>query len=182
MEIIKTPFDDLFLFQPKVFGDERGYFYESFNQLKFNELTGWTDVNFVQDNQSLSQKNVLRGMHFQIPPHAQAKLVRVIKGAVLDVVVDLRKDSAQFGAHYSVVISEKNHTQLFIPAGFAHGFLTLEDQTIFSYKCTAYYNQESEISLNWNDPDLGIKWGINNPIVSAKDQSAQSFNQFNSPF
>lgn len=182
MEIIKTPFEGLFLFQPKLFGDERGYFYESFNQRKFNELTGWQNVNFVQDNQSLSQKNVLRGMHFQVPPHAQGKLVRVIRGAVLDVVVDLRKNSPQFGKHYSVEISDKNHTQLFIPAGFAHGFLTLEDHTIFSYKCTAYYHQESEVSLNWNDEDLGIDWGIHAPLVSAKDQAAISFKQYNSPF
>lgn len=181
LEIIKTPFEGLYLFQPKVFGDERGYFFESFNQRIFNDLTGSNHINFVQDNQSMSQKDVLRGMHFQVPPNAQAKLVRVIRGAVLDVVVDLRKDSPQFGKHFSVKITDENHTQLYIPEGFAHGFLTLEDHTVFSYKCTGYYHQESEVSLKWDDKDLDIDWKLDNPIVSAKDQAAISFNKYNSP-
>lgn len=181
MEIIETPLPGLHLLKPKVFADDRGYFFESFNQQRFNELLG-KDFTFVQDNQSRSQKNVLRGMHFQQPPHAQGKLVRVIVGAVLDVVVDLRIGSPQFGKSYAVQLTDQNHLQLFIPEGFAHGFLTLEDDTIFSYKCTDYYHPNAEGSIFWNDPELGIDWPTTSPIVSEKDQNGQLFSALKSPF
>ncbi len=181
MEIIKTKFKGLFVLKPRVFKDDRGYFFESFNRKKFADLTGVT-TNFVQDNQSLSQKGVLRGMHFQKPPHAQAKLVRVITGAVLDVVVDIRQNSPTYGAHYAIELSDQNHHQLYIPEGFAHGFLTLSDHTIFSYKCSDYYHPETEGALLWNDPKLNINWGTENPLVSEKDRNAAIFDSFQSPF
>lgn len=181
MEIIERPIPGLFLLKPKVFGDSRGYFYESFSQTEFNTLIG-EETTFVQDNQSLSQKNVLRGLHFQVPPHAQGKLVRVVRGAVLDVVVDLRKNSPFYGKHYSVELTEKNHLQLYIPAGFAHGFLTLQDQTIFTYKCTQYYNKESEDVILWNDPSLSINWKVDAPMISEKDEQGKTFKSFESPF
>lgn len=168
MEIINTPLKDLFLIQPRVFEDERGYFYESWNRQLFEQAGIKAD--FVQDNQSLSQKGVLRGLHFQHPPFAQAKLVRVITGAVLDVVVDIRQKSPSFGQHYSVELNEKNKTMLYIPEGFAHGFLTLSDNTIFAYKCAGFYNKTAEDCLLWNDPQLNINWNITNPILSDKDQ------------
>lgn len=181
MEIIDTPLSGLFVLKPKIFGDSRGYFFESYSQNTFNKLVG-EDVEFVQDNQSLSQKNVLRGLHFQKPPHAQGKLVRVIRGAVLDVVVDLRKNSADFGKHYSIELTEHNQIQLYIPAGFAHGFLTLQDQTIFTYKCTQYYNRESEDVILWNDRTLAIDWNVEEPLISDKDLHGKFFDSFNSPF
>ena len=180
MKVIKTPIPDLLVIQPKVFEDERGYFFESFNKDKFN-IEG-INCEFLQDNESKSQKGVLRGLHFQNPPYAQAKLVRVIKGAVLDVAVDIRKSSATYGQHYTLELSEMNKTIMFIPEGFAHGFLTLADNTIFSYKCTQLYNKASEDVIFWNDPDLKINWGITDPILSEKDQNAQKFKDFNSLF
>ena len=138
--------------------------------------------NFVQDNESKSQKNVLRGLHFQKPPFAQAKLVRVIKGAVLDVAVDIRKDSPTYGEWESVELTEENKLMYWIPAGFAHGFLTLKDDTIFSYKCTNVYNKESEGSIKWDDSILNINWNIQNPIISEKDKKSPSFNGFITPF
>ena len=175
-----TGFEGLFVIQPKVFEDGRGYFFESFNAaiLKKNGI----DVNFVQDNQSLSSKNVLRGLHFQNQPFAQAKLVSVTKGSVLDVVVDIRKNSTTYGQHFKLILSEKNKSMLFIPIGFAHGFLTLEDNTIFSYKCSNFYNKESEGSILWNDETLNIDWGIKKPIISDKDKVAPLFKSYNSPF
>ena len=134
MNSIKTPIKDLLILEPKVFEDDRGYFFESFNKKKLEDLG--INVEFVQDNQSLSNKNVLRGLHFQVPPFAQGKLVRVIKGSVLDVAVDIRKESETYGQYFSVILSEQNKKMFWIPPGFAHGFLTLEDQTIFSYKCS----------------------------------------------
>ncbi len=180
MEIKETNIKDLLIIQPRVFPDERGYFFESFNQAKLKEQ-GF-DHRFVQDNISKSTKNVLRGLHFQAPPHAQGKLVQVIKGSVLDVAVDIRPGSPTYGEYYSILLSEENKTQLFIPAGFAHGFLTLEDDTIFSYKCTDFYNKESEQSILWNDSDINIKWGVENPTVSEKDRKAIKFQDFKSPF
>ena len=180
MNIIKTPIKNLLVLEPKVFEDERGYFFESFNKKKLEDIG--IKESFVQDNQSLSNKNVLRGLHFQAPPFAQGKLVRVIKGSVLDVAVDIRKDSPTFGNYFSVILSEKNKKMFWIPPGFAHGFLTLEDQTIFSYKCSGDYNLSSEGSLLWNDPHLKIEWNIDQPIVSAKDQEAQPFTSFKTPF
>ena len=137
---------------------------------------------FVQDNQSLSQKGVLRGLHFQKPPFAQGKLVRVIKGSVLDVAVDIRRGSPTYGQYQAEVLSEENQAQFWIPPGFAHGFLTLEDHTIFSYKCTEYYNRESEDGIRWNDPDVHINWGVQNPTLSDKDQAASFLKDLESPF
>tara|TARA_B110000908_G_scaffold127798_1_gene149958 strand:+ start:5211 stop:5753 length:543 start_codon:yes stop_codon:yes gene_type:complete len=180
MNIIKTPIENLLVLEPKVFEDERGYFFESFNKKKFEDIG--IKESFVQDNQSLSNKNVLRGLHFQAPPFAQGKLVRVITGSVLDIAVDIRKESATYGKYFSIILSEQNKKMFWIPPGFAHGFLTLEDQTIFSYKCSGDYNPSSEGSLLWNDPQLNIEWNIDEPIVSAKDQEAQAFTSFKSPF
>ncbi|TVR41751.1 MAG: dTDP-4-dehydrorhamnose 3,5-epimerase [Cryomorphaceae bacterium] len=171
----------LFLLKPTVFGDDRGYFYESYNAKRFTELTGVQDA-FVQDNQSLSQKNVLRGLHFQNPPHAQGKLVRVLQGAVQDVVVDIRKSSPHFGRYFEVELTAENNLQLYIPPGFAHGFLTLEDNTIFVYKCTDFYNKNSEGCILWNDASLGINWKTEHPIVSEKDKLGQRFEDFTSLF
>jgi dTDP-4-dehydrorhamnose 3,5-epimerase len=174
--------DGLLELTPRVFEDERGYFFESFNQRTFNEAVG-EEIIFVQDNESLSSKNVLRGMHFQTPPYAQGKLVRVTQGAVLDVAVDLRKNSKTYGQYHKCVLSAKNKKQFWIPAGFAHGFLTLEENTVFNYKCTNYYNQASELALNWNDPSLAIEWELNTaPVLSAKDQNNPAFTNFSSPF
>ena len=180
MKIIKTPIENLLVLEPKVFEDERGYFFESFNKKKLEDIG--IKESFVQDNQSLSNKNVLRGLHFQAPPFAQGKLVRVITGSVLDIAVDIRKESATYGKYFSIILSEQNKKMFWIPPGFAHGFLTLEDQTIFSYKCSGDYNPSSEGSLLWNDPQLNIEWNIDEPIVSAKDQEAQAFTSFKSPF
>ncbi len=180
MKIIETSLSGLFIIEPKVFKDERGYFYEAYNQRLFEEKA-ITD-NFVQDNQSLSQKNVIRGLHFQCPPHAQAKLVRVIKGAVLDVVVDIRKNSPTYGKTFSIELTEDNFLMLYIPIGFAHGFATLEDHTIFAYKCSAFYNKSSEDTILWNDPTLNIQWNIKNPVLSEKDKAGKRFDEFVSPF
>jgi dTDP-4-dehydrorhamnose 3,5-epimerase len=158
MQITLTSIPDLLIVQPKVFEDNRGYFYESYSKLLFQQHG--IDADFVQDNQSLSEAGVLRGLHFQNPPYAQGKLVRVIKGAILDVVVDIRKKSVTYGQHFAIELNEQNKTMLWIPEGFAHGFLTLENQTIFSYKCTNYYNKASEGCIMWNDKDLGINWNI----------------------
>lgn len=171
MNIIETPIPGLLEIVPKVFGDDRGYFYESYNKALFENFG--IDLEFVQDNQSLSNKGVLRGLHFQNPPYAQGKLVRVIQGAVLDVVVDIRKGSPTYGKHHKVLLSGENKLMFWVPPGFAHGFATLEDQTIFSYKCTNLYNKESEGSVLWNDPALGIDWGVENPLLSEKDKEAK---------
>jgi dTDP-4-dehydrorhamnose 3,5-epimerase len=181
MEAISTFIDGLFILKPRIFSDERGWFFESFNQKVFNELTN-TSTNFVQDNQSCSKKNVIRGLHFQAPPYAQGKLVSVIKGKVIDVAVDIRKNSPTYGKHVSIELSSENKLMLWIPEGFAHGFVALEDDTIFSYKCTNYYNKESEGTLQWNDPDLQIDWTIDKEILSEKDKVAQPFATFVSPF
>lgn len=178
--VIETGFKDLLVIQPNVFEDERGYFYESYNREVYNKLG--LNFEFVQDNQSLSQKGVLRGLHFQNPPHEQGKLVRVLKGAVLDVTLDIRKNSPTFGKHFSIELNEKNKTCLYVPPGFAHGFLTLENQTIFFYKCTQYYNKASEGAVLWNDKDLGINWGVSDPTLSEKDKQATPFAAFKSMF
>lgn len=180
MQLKSTPISDLLIVQPKVFEDERGHFFESYNKTIFDQLG--IDVNFVQDNQSLSQTGVLRGLHFQKPPFAQGKLVRVIKGSVLDVAVDIRKNSPTYGNHFDIVLSEKNKKMLWIPEGFAHGFLTLENDTIFLYKCTNYYNKASEECILWNDTDIAIDWKINSPILSEKDIQGNVFKDFISPF
>ncbi|MBL4668863.1 MAG: dTDP-4-dehydrorhamnose 3,5-epimerase [Flavobacteriales bacterium] len=180
MKFVKIEIEGLVVIDPNVFEDDRGHFYESYNKERF-EKNGIKDL-FVQDNQSLSQKGVLRGLHFQNPPCAQAKLIRVIKGKVLDIAVDLRKESPTYGEHYSIELSASNKKMFYIPTGFAHGFLTLEDDTIFSYKCSNFYNKESEDALLWNDATLGIDWKIINPLLSDKDKEAPSFNQYISPF
>lgn len=169
MKVIRTDIEGLAVIEPKVFSDERGYFFEAFNQKAFNEEVG--PVEFVQDNESKSSYGVVRGLHFQRPPYAQAKLVRVVKGRVLDVAVDLREGSPTYGKHFSVELSEENHRMLFIPRGFAHGFSVLSEDVIFQYKCDNYYHPESEGAVAWNDPDLGIDWGIpaDKVILSAKD-------------
>jgi dTDP-4-dehydrorhamnose 3,5-epimerase len=176
MEVIQTPLQDCILLKPVVFNDTRGFFFESFNQNKFKELTGQL-VNFVQDNQSYSTYGVVRGLHFQRDEHAQAKLVRVLKGKVLDVAVDLRPDSPTFGKHFSSVLSEDNKLQLFIPRGFAHGFSVLSDHAEFFYKCDNYYNKESEGTILFNDPELNIDWGIPEADIhiSDKDRGSGSF-------
>jgi len=180
MEVIKTPIEGLLVINPKIFGDDRGHFFESWSKESFAE--NGLDLDFVQDNQSFSSKGVLRGLHFQNPPFAQGKLVRVIKGAVLDVVVDVRKESSTYGQYFSIEINEENKTIFWIPAGFAHGFITLEDDTIFTYKCTGVYNSASEEALLWSDNDLNIDWGVINPLVSDKDLVAGSFKNFKSQF
>lgn len=180
MEIIQTGIKDLIILKPRVFEDERGYFFESYNKSVFSQ--NGLDMEFVQDNQSLSQKGVLRGLHFQNEPHAQGKLVRVINGSVLDVAVDIRKASPTYGKSFSIELNEKNKTMFYIPPGFAHGFLTLENNTIFSYKCTKVYNKASEGCLLWNDPDLNINWGISDPIISEKDLLGEKFLNFQSKF
>ena len=180
MEIIETKIPDLYIVKPRVFKDNRGYFFEAYNKEAF--LRNGIDQNFVQDNESKSGKGVLRGLHFQKPPFAQGKLVRVIKGAVLDVAVDIRKSSPTYGQWSSIELTEENKLMYWIPPGFAHGFVTLEDNTIFFYKCTNIYNKESEGSILWNDPDLNIDWGIDNPLLSEKDQKSPLFKDFESPF
>lgn len=180
MKIIKTPIPGLLEIEPAIFGDDRGYFYESYNKDAFYQVGITAD--FVQDNQSLSSKGVLRGLHFQNPPHVQGKLVRVISGAVLDVALDIRVGSPTYGQHYSVELTGENKKMFWIPPGFAHGFLTLENDTIFAYKCTALYNKASEGAVLWNDPQLNINWNIDAPLVSAKDQEAPAFNTLKSQF
>lgn len=181
MQIEKTRFRDLLVIQPSVFADERGAFQESFNEARFRIETG-LNLTFVQDNESVSKRNVIRGLHFQIPPKGQAKLVRVSRGSVLDVAVDLRRTEPTFGKYYSQVLSGENATQLFIPEGFAHGFLVLEDNTIFSYKCTNYYSKELERSIRWNDPSIAINWGCDTPLLSNRDEQAMLLSEFETPF
>ena len=158
MKVIKTDIEGLAVIEPTVFGDHRGYFFEAFNQKAFNEEVA--PVEFVQDNESKSTYGVVRGLHMQLPPHAQAKLVRVVSGRALDVAVDLRKGSQTYGKHFAVELSGENHLQLFIPKGFAHGFAVLSDEVVFQYKCDGYYAPESEAAVIWNDPDLAVDWRI----------------------
>ena len=181
MEVIKTMIPDVLILEPEVFGDARGFFFESYNQKKLAELTG-LDVNFVQDNHSKSAKGVLRGLHFQRSPYAQGKLLRVVAGKIFDVAVDIRKDSPTFGVWTSAYLSAENKKQFWIPAGFAHGFLSLEDNTELLYKATDFYNPEAEGCIRWDDPDLNIAWGaelkkigIESPTLSFKDKTAISF-------
>lgn len=174
MNVIKTEIEGLVIIEPKVFGDERGYFFESFSQREFEEKVCQTV--FVQDNESKSKYGVLRGLHFQKPPYAQAKLVRVIKGKVLDVAVDIREESPTFGKHVAVELSEENKRQLFIPRGFAHGFVVLSDEAVFQYKCDNYYAPDYEDGILWNDPKLGIDWKIpeEDVILSEKDKRSRT--------
>jgi dTDP-4-dehydrorhamnose 3,5-epimerase len=180
MELIKTPLEGLLIIKPDIFGDDRGYFFESFSHGKFQQQG--IDTQFLQDNESKSKKGVLRGLHFQAPPFEQGKLVRVVHGSVLDVAVDIRKKSPTYGKWESIVLSGENKLMYWIPAGFAHGFVTLKDDTVFFYKCTNMYNKASEGSILWNDPDLNINWGISDPLVSEKDKLSPMFKEILSPF
>ncbi len=182
MNVIRTDIEGLVIIEPRLFKDQRGYFFESFSEREFAEKVA--PVHFVQDNESKSSYGVLRGLHFQKPPYAQAKLVRVVKGCVLDVAVDLRKGSPTYGKHFSVELSEDNHRQLFIPRGFAHGFCVLSEEVIFQYKCDNYYAPQSEGALRWNDPDLAIDWKIpsGDIILSDKDKSNPVFKEMEDVF
>jgi len=180
MNLTETDFKDLFVCEPMVFGDARGYFFEAFNERLFNQKSG-LKVNFIQDNQSFSAYGVLRGLHMQKGEFAQAKLVRVLKGKVLDVVVDLRKDEPTYSKHYSIILSAENKKQLFIPRGFAHGFVVLSEEAEFFYKCDNFYNSGSEAGILYDDSELDINWMLQRKqiIVSAKDQKNQKFSEFN---
>jgi dTDP-4-dehydrorhamnose 3,5-epimerase len=170
LKIFETPIKDLLVIQPTVFNDSRGYFFESFNQQKFNELTG-TNTIFVQDNQAFSSFGVLRGLHYQLNPFSQAKLVSVLHGKVLDVAVDIRKNSATYGQHFSIELSDENKTQLFVPRGFAHGYVVLSETAHFFYKCDNFYSKENEGGIAFNDSSLNIDWQIDlsKAILSDKD-------------
>jgi dTDP-4-dehydrorhamnose 3,5-epimerase len=180
MQVQETGFEGLLILQPRIFKDDRGAFYESWNDTTFKSLG--LNLIFIQDNQSVSHKNVLRGLHFQHAPHAQGKLVRVIRGQALDVVVDLRKNSKTYGRHYKLILCSEKANMMWIPAGFAHGFLALENDTVFQYKCDALYNPQSEECLIWNDPKLGVDWEIENPIISSKDEEGKRFDDLNTLF
>ena len=180
MEVIKTAIEGLVIIEPKVFGDTRGYFFESFSQREFEEKV--REVNFVQDNQSMSSYGVMRGLHFQAPPFTQSKLVRCVKGRVLDVAVDIRKGSPTYGKYKAVELDSETKRMLYLPEGFGHAFVSLEDNTIFSYKCSNFYNKESESGILWSDEDLNIDWKIDNPILSDKDKILGKLKDFDSPF
>ena len=182
MNLIKTNIDGLILLKPTIFKDDRGYFMESYNKKNINRLLG--NINFVQHNESKSFKGVLRGLHFQKPPFAQAKLVRCLKGSILDVALDLRKNSKTYGHYETTLLTRENNIQLFIPRGFAHGFIVLSESAIISYKVDEYYKPMYESGIIWHDNDLKIDWRINKAeiIVSKKDAKLQSFNNFVSPF
>ena len=182
MEVIKTAIPEVVILEPKVYQDDRGYFFEAFSEEVFSHLV--TPTHFVQDNESRSSYGVVRGLHFQAPPYAQAKLVRVVKGSVLDVAVDLRKGSPSYGTHVAVELSEENHRMLFIPRGFAHGFSVLSSDAIFQYKCDNYYAPQSEGAVAWDDPTLSIDWRVPTPdvILSTKDAHHPCFDKFDTPF
>lgn len=182
MRYTKTAIEGVVIIEPTVFGDDRGYFFESFKDEEFRAEV--CDTTFVQDNQSKSTCGVLRGLHFQAPPYSQSKLVRVVKGRVLDVAVDIRKGSPTYGKYEAIELSEENNRQLFIPRGFAHGFVVLSDEAVFQYRCDNYYNKESEGAIIWNDRDLGVDWGISEreAILSDKDRLNSLFKDFKSPF
>ena len=181
MKIERTHIEGLLVITPTIFKDDRGYFFESFNHKIFEKHTS-SKVNFVQDNQSKSEKNVLRGLHFQNPPFDQGKLVRVIAGSVLDIAVDIRKKSSTYGQHFKIILDTQKQQILWIPSGFAHGFVSLEDDTIFSYKCTNYYHKDSEGCILYNDSEIGIDWEVQHPILSAKDKVGENFSTFVSQF
>jgi dTDP-4-dehydrorhamnose 3,5-epimerase len=181
MDFINCDIKGLKIIEPTVFGDDRGYFFESFNQSEFEKALG-EKVNFCQDNQSLSNTGVVRGLHFQNPPHAQGKLVRVTQGSVLDVALDIRKESPTYGQFHVILLSAENKKQFWVPEGFAHGFSTLEDNTIFQYKCTNYYHPSSENSVLWCDTQLNIDWLVKDAIISSKDQLGVKWEDLITPF
>jgi len=176
MKVTSLDIPDVLLIEPQVFGDDRGFFFESFNQKKFEEAVG-RKINFVQDNHSKSVKGVLRGLHYQIPPKAQGNLVRVIQGEVFDVALDIRKSSPTFGKWVGEVISAENKKQIWIPEGFAHGFVAISETAEFLYKTTEFYNREHERAIRWNDQDIAIQWPMKNVSLSGKDEVAQSFKE-----
>ena len=182
MKFTETKISDVIIIEPTVFGDTRGYFLESYNQKKFEVVVGKTS--FVQDNESKSSKGVLRGLHFQKPPFEQAKLVRCVEGEVLDVAVDIRKNSKTYGKHVSVLLSGENKRQLFVPRGFAHGFLVLSNSATFAYKVDNTYAPEFDAGIRWNDKKLNIQWGLEESevLVSAKDSKLPFFSEFETPF
>ena len=182
MEVIKTAIEGLVIIEPKVFKDARGYFFESFSQREFEEKV--RPIRFVQDNESMSSYGVIRGLHFQKPPYSQSKLVRCVKGRVLDVVVDIRKGSPTYGQHVAVELSEENHRELFIPRGFAHGFAVLSEMAIFQYKCDNFYTPEADCGISIKDEELGIDWHIpiENAILSDKDLKHACLKDFDTPF
>ena len=180
MKINKTFIEDLLIFEPQLFKDERGFFYESYNKKNLDKVV---NVVFVQDNESKSNKGVIRGLHFQIPPFEQTKLIRCISGSILDVAVDLRKNSKTYGKSFSIELSSENNKQLFVPKGFAHGFQVLSETAIVNYKVDEYYNPDSDSGLIWNDKDLSIDWNLDiKPILSDKDLKLTSFRELKSPF
>ena len=183
MKVIKTKIDGVLILEPKLFADSRGYFFESFNKKAFEEAVG-RYIDFVQDNESCSSKGVMRGLHYQCPPHAQAKLVRCVRGTVIDVALDIRKNSSTYGKYVSCLLSEQNHRQFFIPRGFAHGFAVLSDTAVFQYKCDNYYCPEADGGISIIDSSLGIDWQIefSEAILSKKDKNHALFKDFNSPF
>ena len=183
MNIIKTGIEGPIIIEPRIFGDNRGYFFESFNSREFAEKTG-LNINFVQDNESKSRYGVLRGLHFQLPPYTQSKLVRVVKGRVLDVAVDIRKGSPTYGKYVSCEMTEENHRQFFVPKGFAHGFCVLSEEAVFQYKCDEFYHPEAEGAIAWNDPEIAIQRPIssNEVILSEKDMHHPCLKDFESPF
>lgn len=180
MKVSKVNIEGLLLIETDFFGDDRGYFYESYNKQKYDKIG--INFDFVQDNISKSVKETIRGLHYQVGDKAQGKLCQVVKGKVLDVVVDIRFDSPNFGKHFSIELSENDKTQLWIPPGFAHGFSVLSDEAIFSYKCTNIYSQPDERAILYNDPDLNIDWKVKDPIVSEKDLKAKLFKEIENDF
>lgn len=180
MKIEKTFIPDLLVIEPDIFGDERGYFFESYSHKKYE--AGGVDINFVQDNISKSRKGTLRGLHYQVGEKAQGKLCQVIKGNVLDIAVDIRFNSPTFGKYFSIELSENNHLQFWIPKGFAHGFSVLSDEAIFHYKCTDYYSKPDERAIIYNDPELNIDWRVEDPIVSEKDRMGKRFKEIEKDF
>jgi len=181
MRIIPGEIEGLFIIEPEIHGDNRGYFFESFHHKKFTEAIGY-EITFVQDNESLSSKGILRGLHLQSPPFGQSKLVRVIQGSVLDVAVDIRKNSKTFGKYQMIELTASNKKQFFIPEGFAHGFLTIEDNTVFQYKCSNYYNPKNELGIIWNDSQLNINWPKIDITTSEKDKNLPLFTEFKTPY
>ena len=183
MEVTKTAIEGVFIIEPRVFGDARGYFFESFNAREFAQATG-IDVTFVQDNESMSHYGVLRGLHYQQPPYAQSKLVRVVEGSVLDVAVDIRKGSPTYGQYVAVELSAENHHQFYMPKGIAHGFSVLSEKVIFQYKCDEFYAPQSEGAIAWDDPDLNIDWLLprDKILLSEKDRHHPCLRDVESPF
>lgn len=182
MEVIKTAIEGVYVIEPKVFGDARGYFFESFSEREFKEKVG--DIHFVQDNESMSKFGVMRGLHFQRPPYAQSKLVRCVKGEVIDVAVDIRKGSPTYGQHVAVRLTEENHRQFFIPQGFAHGFAVLSESAVFQYKCDNFYHPEADGGISILDDSLGIDWGLKmeEALLSEKDTKHPKLAEFDTPF